>query len=62
MLGRELLILTISGYVLRRTKKLGMVFYNNNHMKAFNLRLTDIYALDPGVEEDTFIARIKDAF
>ncbi|MBV8465068.1 MAG: hypothetical protein JO218_03890 [Burkholderiales bacterium] len=62
MLGRELLILSISGYVLRRTPGLGMVFYNDDHMKAFGLRLANIYALDPGDDEAAFVARIKAAF
>lgn len=61
MLGRELLILSIAGYVVRKSA-LGMVFYNNDHMKAFNLRLTNIYALNPGTNKTAFLQRIKEAF
>lgn len=61
MLGRELLILSICGYEVRKSA-LGMVFYNSDHMKAFNLRLTSIYALRPGNNKVAFIKRIKGAF
>lgn len=61
MLGRELLILSISGYKLRKSP-LGMVFYNDNHMKAFTLRLTSIYDLNPGKNKTAFLKKIKEAF
>jgi hypothetical protein len=62
MLGRELLILSISGYTLRRAGQMGMVFFNTNHMKAFCLGFTNIYSLDPGNDKDAFLLRIKEGF
>ena len=61
MLGRELLILSISGYTVRKSP-LGMVFYNTDHMKTFGLRLTNIYSLKAPTEESAFIKYIKQSF
>jgi len=61
MLGRELLVLSISGYSLRKSG-LGMVFYNADHMKAFGLRLINIYSLKIPTDETAFIKYIKDSF
>jgi len=61
MLGRELMILAVSGYSLRKSP-LGMVFYNTDHMKAFNLTFKKIYELDPGSNKNVFLTYIKGAF